>query len=180
MTEIRSVLACSVCRVHWYVDFEPAKCSDRDHRRQHFELHRHRSLVTLPDGTQMLAASFDPIDPYSREQVVDFGLYLDTSWAPPWPCEHVGWPDFGLPDDPAELLDALREFLDRAHEGRVVELGCLGGHGRTGTALACLVVLCGHRADDAVRWVRINYCPQAIETAEQENFVARLGASQHG
>jgi protein-tyrosine phosphatase len=53
-----------------------------------------------------------------------------------------------------------------------VEIGCLGGHGRTGTALACLAIRTGHPAGDAVDWVRTVYCSSAVETPEQEAFVA--------
>lgn len=46
-----------------------------------------------------------------------------------------------------------------------------GGHGRTGTALACLARLDGVPAGDAVAWVREHYCRQAVETVDQEAFV---------
>jgi hypothetical protein len=49
---------------------------------------------------------------------------------------------------------------------------CMGGRGRTGTALACLAVLDGVPAEQAVEYVRQNYHPDAIETAEQSQFVA--------
>ena len=58
--------------------------------------------------------------------------------------------------------------------GQDVEVGCLGGHGRTGTALACLAVLTGHPSRDAVAWVRSSYCAKAVETQGQEAFVAAL------
>ncbi|HKE75437.1 MAG TPA: hypothetical protein VKB57_17570, partial [Acidimicrobiales bacterium] len=74
--------------------------------------------------------------------------------------------------DPADLAAGLGDVLARARAGERVEIGCLGGHGRTGTALACLAVLCGHRAGDAVAWVRAAYCPGAVETDEQAAFVA--------
>jgi hypothetical protein len=34
--------------------------------------------------------------------------------------------------------------------GEQGEVGCVGGHGRTGTALAILAILTGHPAADAV------------------------------
>ena len=67
-------------------------------------------------------------------------------------------------------------MLARARAGEKVELGCLGGHGRTGTALACLAVLGGYPHEEAFAWVRADYCPSAIETAEQEAFVLALHA----
>ena len=38
--------------------------------------------------------------------------------------------------------------------GERVEVTCGGGTGRTGTVLACMAVLAGVAADDAVGWVR--------------------------
>jgi protein-tyrosine phosphatase len=134
-------------------------------------MHRHRTVVSLPDGTEVTAVSFDAIDPYSCDRRPDFGLYLDRRWQPPWSHDHLEWPDFGVPDDPAQVLTMLRSVLERARRGQVVEIGCLGGHGRTGTALASLAVLAGHPASDAVAWVRAAYCPDAVETAAQEASV---------
>jgi protein-tyrosine phosphatase len=55
-----------------------------------------------------------------------------------------------------------------------VEVGCKGGNGRTGTALAILAMLTGHPAADAIAWVRASYCPKAVETDDQEAFITRL------
>jgi protein-tyrosine phosphatase len=120
------------------------------------------------------AVSFVGRDPYGRDVRPDFGLYLDRRWRPPWPHARLDWPDFGVPDDAGALLAALRDVHDRAAAGERVEIGCLGGHGRTGTALAALAVLGGHPADDAVAWVRASYCARAVETPEQEAFVRDL------
>jgi protein-tyrosine phosphatase len=139
-------------------------------------MHRHRSVVALPDGTELTAVSFDATNPYARDQLPDYGLYLDHRWQPPWPHDRLDWPDFGVPDDPTQVLAALRSLLERARSGERVEIGCLGGHGRTGTALACLAVLGGHPAGEAVAWVRANYCTKAVETSEQEAFVLGLDA----
>lgn len=175
MSETRIVVACAECRTHWYKNLEPPGCERAGHQHQEFAVHLHRSAVTLPDGTSVVAASFDSIDPYNRDQLPDYGLYLDPRWQPPWPHDQVGWPDFGVPTDPDDLMYALRAVLDRARGGQRVEIGCHGGHGRTGTALACLAVLAGHPAADAVAWVRASYCTQAVETPEQEAFVKGLG-----
>jgi hypothetical protein len=134
-----------------------------------YQRHVHRDVVGLPDGTSVIAVSFAD-DPYAREAAPAFGLYLDARWDPPWPHEHLAWPDFGLPD-PDELSAALPRLLARARRGDVVEIGCLGGHGRTGSALACLAVLTGVPADAAVDWVRAHYCTKAVETDEQRAFV---------
>ena len=138
-----------------------------------FRRHVHRDLVHLPDGTPCIAVSFSDDAPYARDVSPDFGLYFDARWEPPWPHDHVYWPDFGLPDHGA-LANALDALLARARAGERVEIGCYGGHGRTGTALACLAVLTGVPESEAVTWVRANYCRAAIETEEQSAFVANF------
>lgn len=137
--------------------------------------HVHRTRVALADGTTVTAVSFMGDDPYARDAAPAFGLYLDERWDPPWPHEHIDWPDFGIPPDADGLRAALLSLLDRARTGEVVEIGCWGGHGRTGTALACLAVLTGTPAADAVAWVRANYCERAVETDEQRGFVEAFG-----
>jgi hypothetical protein len=175
MTEVRRAVACVECRLHWDPDREQARCVDPTHQHRDFEVHRHRTAVLLPDGTEVVAVSFDVMDPYARDLPPDYGLYLDATWAPPWPHDHVAWPDFGVPLDTHRVVGALRDVRELARSGKRVEVGCLGGHGRTGTALACLAVLAGHPAATAVAWVRANYCDRAIETTEQEEFVAEFG-----
>jgi hypothetical protein len=172
--EERTVVACPACKAFWFLDGEPAGCTEADHEHRRVQVHRHREILVLPDGTEVGAVSFDPADPYTRDEPTGFGLYLDTRWAPPWPHGHVDWPDFGVPADPAPVVDVLRDLLDRARAGARVEIGCLGGHGRTGTALAGLAVLCGLPPDDAVAWVRREYCERAVETDQQAAFVAAL------
>jgi hypothetical protein len=136
--------------------------------------HVHLDSVNLPDGTTVVAVSFNPA--YERDGVPDFGLYLDERWDPPWPHAHVDWPDFGLPNDADAFVAALEELLARARRGEVVEIGCLGGHGRTGTALACLAVLAG-AVGDPVDWIRATYCERAVETPEQEAFARQTRRS---
>ena len=138
-----------------------------------FERHRHCDQVVFPDGSGIWAVSFDAAQPHARAVPPDFGLYLDARWDPPWPHEHLDWPDFSVPRDRADAEAALASLLDRARRGERVEVGCLGGHGRTGTALACLAVQAGVPAADAVSWVRSNYCTHAVETDEQVAFVER-------
>lgn len=105
----------------------------------------------------------------------EFALYLYGKPPPPvdWDSRWVKWRDFGLPSDRDEFGAALREALARAESERV-EFACHGGHGRTGTALACLAVLDGVPSGEAVAYVRQNYRPRAVETFWQRRFVAKF------
>ena len=128
--------------------------------------------VTFPDGTRVRASSILERDEHASGR--DFGLYMDPRWNPTWPAEIIDWPDFGLPPDRERAAAQIRSAFSRAKSGQVVEIGCLGGVGRTGTVLACMAVLAGVRPVDAVAWVRQNYRPGAIETTDQERWVERF------
>jgi protein-tyrosine phosphatase len=83
----------------------------------------------------------------------------------------VRWPDFWVPTDRADALDALHEAHTRALSGERVEVACHGGIGRTGTALAALAVLDGLPPKQAVSWVRASYHPRAVETPWQRRWL---------
>lgn len=104
-----------------------------------------------------------------------FALYLlgEEPPAVEWEARWLRWPDFGLPADPAATRQALEQALTRADTERV-EVACAGGRGRTGTALACLAVLDGIPSRQAVKYVRANYSPRAVETPWQRRFVAKF------
>jgi ClpX C4-type zinc finger/Protein-tyrosine phosphatase len=133
--------------------------------------HRHDEAVTFPNGTTVVARSFAGPSSYARKPFPDFGWYFDPVWSPPWPHEHLVWPDFGVPQDVTAFVVGCQSVVARMARGEEVEIGCLGGHGRTGTALAVLAALCGVAQADAVSWVRSNYCERAVETEEQSQFV---------
>jgi protein-tyrosine phosphatase len=74
------------------------------------------------------------------------------------------------------LRAALAEIRARAG-GERVEVACAGGHGRTGTTLACLAALEGVPRREAVEYVRQHYDRHAVETPWQRWLVRwmRLG-----
>ncbi len=133
--------------------------------------------VIFPDGTRVRASSLSDRDEHPSER--DFGLYMDPRWNPTWPAEIIDWPDFGLPPDGARAAAQIRAAFSRARGGQWVEIGCLGGLGRTGTVLACMAVLAGVDPPDAVAWVRENYRSAAVETPEQERWVDWFAESAH-
>jgi hypothetical protein len=106
-----------------------------------------------------------------------FGVYLLSKPASltAWESRWVRWPDFWVPSDPADAGLALQEAWERAATDRV-ELACRGGRGRTGTAMACLAIIDGVPAREAVAYVREHYDRRAVETPWQKRFVARFAA----
>jgi Protein-tyrosine phosphatase len=126
-------------------------------------------LVTLPTGARVRGRRVtDTVSP------ADFTLLLAGGPAPDWPYRRIRWPDFWIPLDRADALDALHEARRRAHDGERVEAACRGGIGRTGTALAALAVLDGVPPEQAVGWIRARYHPRAVETLVQRRWLRQL------
>lgn len=126
--------------------------------------------LTFPNGVSVNASSMNN-NRKADEPAPDFGLYLDWGWKPEWRAEVISWPDFGLPHNDEAAVDAIIEMYERAEKGWVVEVGCIGGHGRTGTVLACMGVLAGLEPKESIKYVRKNYCHETVEGAKQEWWV---------
>ncbi|WP_216206700.1 protein-tyrosine phosphatase family protein [Amycolatopsis aidingensis] len=130
-------------------------------------------VLRLPSGRLVRGRGLRQPLPAGPEPT--FALYLLGRQPPPvsWEARWLRWPDFWLPTDRQAAAQALREAWARAEDGRV-EIACAGGRGRTGTALACLAVLDGVPAKEAVGYVRAHYCAHAVETPWQRRFVSRF------
>jgi hypothetical protein len=140
--------------------------------------------IALPDGT--LVRGRGRREPFPDGPLPDFGLYLGhppdrprrlrlsrrAAWRPEWPAEWIDWPDFRTPRDPDAAAAKIVEAFRWARSGERVEIACTGGTGRTGTVIACMAVLAGHPAGDAVAWTRSHYRPRAVETRGQRRWIA--------
>lgn len=140
------------------------------HRGQHVE---------LPDGLIVWASQN-----HSRktgELIPDYAVYLDRAWTPECIATLLPWPDFGLPGlslrKVLEVVDNTRQLLK---QGYAVEVGCIGGHGRTGTFLSLLIVAGGTDHETAIEWVREKYCHKAVENERQEWYVEAFHCFVHG
>jgi hypothetical protein len=130
-------------------------------------------VLLLPSGRLVRGRGLSR--PLPAGPLPDFGLYL-LAHRPPdvaWDSQWVLWGDFGLPEDRFAVREALSQAWIRADAERV-EVACRGGQGRTGTALACLAVIDGVPAREAVRYVRERYSRRAVETYWQRRYVARF------
>ncbi|AVT35872.1 protein-tyrosine phosphatase family protein [Plantactinospora sp. BB1] len=130
-------------------------------------------VLRLPSGRLVRGRGLR--HPLPSGPVPTFGVYLlgRPPTEIPWQSRWVRWPDFWLPRDDADFRAALRQAWERSAEERV-EFACGGGKGRTGTALACLAVLDGVPAEQAVAFVRQHYARGAVETPWQRRYVARF------
>jgi hypothetical protein len=126
--------------------------------------------VTFPSGTSVWASSSHQRK--EGEALPDIGFYLDQIWRPQCLAFYINWADMGLPIlEWSRVVDGIKAIWSMAQQGQQVEIGCIGGHGRTGTVLGCLAVLDGVPANEAVDWVHDNYCTEAIESKRQEWFI---------
>jgi protein-tyrosine phosphatase len=122
----------------------------------------------------------------------DFGIYLHVGWKHilgaswtngsylkrlamdrPYPALIVDWPDGGV-IPVQQVADLVETCLSKLRQGKQIDIGCHGAHGRTGTLLACLIARIEH-LDGAVALaeVRKRYCRWAVETTVQENCIKR-------
>jgi hypothetical protein len=89
-------------------------------------------------------------------------------------CERIYYyiRDMSVPGDPNEFKSLIDYLIKNIRAGKKVHIGCIGGHGRTGIVLAALANVLGG-IEDAITYVRENYCEKAVETAEQGRFLNR-------
>lgn len=128
-------------------------------------------VVELPSGRRArgrrLAAEL-PVGPLPTFAVQLSGrMPAEPGWERVW----IRWRDFWLPTDPASATEILLAAHARAGTDRV-EIGCPGGVGRTGTALAALGVLEGMSPADAVAWARSCYHRRSVEVPWQRRYLS--------
>lgn len=144
--------------------------------------------IRLPDGTPVRGRGRrEPVPP---APLPDYGLYLGRPgggprwlarrppWLPQWRADWLDWPDFGTPRDSGTAAALIQHAYRLARDGHRVEVACHGGTGRTGTVIACMAVLAGHPAAEAVGWTRRHYRAHAVETRGQRRWVAWFAANR--
>jgi hypothetical protein len=153
-------------------EFEPVTASSSPTSSFHHQFYasdRHYHHPVRLNTVTVFASSLN----YNARETPDpdFGLYADWSWKPRWRNELIDWQDFGLPYNQHLAYDQIYDAFERALEGQIVEVGCIGGHGRTGTILACMATLDGMQPEEAIDHIRSTYCQMAIESTSQEFYV---------
>jgi len=93
------------------------------------------------------------------------------------PVVELDWPDYGVPvlQKPfwLDLIETINEeWLAKRIKG--VTCCCVGGHGRTGTALAILAGLTGASKFDPVLFIRKHYCSRVVESDSQIKYIEEM------
>lgn len=152
--------------------------------------------VLLVDGAVYASASRDaPKGKRKSHETPDLGIYFYSGWMTHgdiqtspglvlpfettdepegWPWVYLDWPDYGVPYDFDLLCKVVTWTLEQVAADVIVETGCMGGHGRTGSFLACLLVAQDTDPGEAIRYVRDVYCDKAVETEKQVDLVAKV------
>lgn len=149
-----------------------------------------RDVVKVGDGVVTVSAHSDKPRENEKDDtaVPDLGMYLSVSWqdrmSPIWgagiktpygvdsyPSVYCKWADYGVVDISVVtwMVKAIRTAMEK---GLSVDIGCQGGHGRTGTLLACLIAhVEGLDSANAIKAVHKRHCKEAVESLSQENLV---------
>ncbi|BBM82907.1 phosphatase domain-containing putative toxin [Candidatus Uabimicrobium amorphum] len=112
---------------------------------------------------------------YYKNLGISFIVNLTENIVPPSPTQygfrekHFPINDMSIPNMPA-AHQLCQEILTAIDEGETVLLHCKAGLGRTGTILACCLVLQGKTAIDALQYIRIKNSSY-VQTTEQEEFI---------
>jgi len=85
----------------------------------------------------------------------------------------VDWSDSAAPPVSTEWWMALVKDISR-FDGDVI-FCCVGGHGRTGTALVAVAHFANVVKGDVVMWIRENYCKSAVESLIQLDWLKSVG-----
>ncbi len=108
---------------------------------------------SLPSRTEYLFPTLASLWP------IVLPLEITNGCAPSW--VKLEWEAF--------ILD-----LENIKEEKDLLVFCVGGHGRTGTILSILVGLVHPERGDPVKWIRDNYCEQAVESKKQIEYVEKI------
>lgn len=134
-------------------------------------------VVELPSGGRIRGRRLTGAEPVAVPPTFAVHLASHRPPEPAWEREWIRWRDFWLPADPDSATRVLRNAHRRVVTDRV-EIGCSGGVGRTGTALAVMGIFEGMTPDQAVEWVRVHYHPRAVEVPWQRRYLVRVQQAQ--
>ena len=118
-------------------------------------------IVTMPSPPTAFVGDKSP------KKYLALRNHLNTEVAKlPSEVLRLHWADMGAPPVTLDFWLKLWELLPEK-----TVIGCYGGHGRTGTCIASLMIATGIDYYSAVKTVRAEHCHKAIESLAQENYL---------
>lgn len=100
--------------------------------------------------------------------------HLKTPPPKPPPYMKLDWPDRSEPQCELEWWAELLTSIQKAWpEGGRVIISCMGAHGRTGTAMAAIILSTNPQisCENAIKFVRKQHCEKAIESDDQVEYL---------
>lgn len=143
--------------------------------------HTTHKPIKLGNGEIVGASCGSPRDGYDIYIGFDYGMKMQHQPFP-WDLSKYADPivefqyhitDMCAPKSPKEFRKMIEWCADQLDDGKKIHVGCIGGHGRTGTFLAALVSLYEDLTDDPIKWVRENHCKKAVESKSQIKFLVK-------
>lgn len=123
---------------------------------------RTKFATVVPITTYNLMSSGFPYDP---EKLMMHGI------------KHFNfnWPDMAVPSM-TMITDIVQVAINELNSGNKIAIHCHAGYGRTGIAIACILIkLQGISSDDVIRMIRTRR-PGSIQTKQQVKFVHEFEA----
>lgn len=80
--------------------------------------------------------------------------------------------DMNAPSNLSRWKKMVTWLCNQLHDGKTVHVGCIGGHGRSGTLLTAIVAE-ALKKTDAIQYVRKHYCKRAVESKAQVQFLMK-------
>ncbi len=134
-------------------------------------------------NSMVYGGSFKDFDPRSGLIGVKMARELNL------PCDiSIPTKDYSVPLEDV-MQDGIRKAINCMAEGKRLYVGCMGGIGRTGLFMGCLVKVLNdtrvaHDPDattltlDPVKHVRRDYISHAIETKEQQEYIRAFNTDE--
>lgn len=117
------------------------------------------------------------LDPHVRDADIYIGLQdgmenVRQPWTSPAGLSLMFHISDGHAPKNHETFTAMVKWLQsQLIAGKKVHIGCIGGHGRTGTVLAALTRVIDPSITDAIGYVRKHYCKKAVESQKQVDYL---------
>jgi hypothetical protein len=134
-------------------------------------------VLKVGKGKLYGGAAFSPVksdlDVYVVLQKGDMGGRQSDPWEKQARVEvQYSINDMGVPSNVSRFKKMVTWLCSQLQDGKSVHVGCIGGHGRTGTVLSAIVAEALGETD-AIQYVRKHYCKRAVESREQVQFLMK-------
>lgn len=144
--------------------------------------HTPKKIFTI-DDVDYYAADRDGVGKFNGDVIINLTPFpnipvlfpeIKKYYSIPYEEIMIPWPDLGLPKMHISFWGDIHKII-KYKKWKVVCVHCEHGHGRTGTALSCILVATrGIPATDAIDTIRYYHCCEAVETLEQCNYIAEV------